>query len=67
MEEFLELYDPHEKGFGDIKLIWICNPVDFTVTARDSISSVADNIEKEKKLSFFNRILDLTKLTNNHK
>lgn len=53
MEEFLELYDPHEKGFGDIKLIWICNPVDFTVTARDSISSVADNIEKEKKIVIF--------------
>lgn len=51
MEEFLELYDPHEKGFGDIKLIWICNPVDFTT--RDSISSVVDNIEKEKKIVIF--------------
>lgn len=29
MKEFLELYDPHEKQFGGIKLIGICNPVDF--------------------------------------
>lgn len=48
MKEFLELYDPHEKQFGDIKLIGICNPVDFSVdvTTREMISSVVDYIEK---------------------
>lgn len=53
MKEFLKLYDPHEKGFVDIKLIWICNPVDFTVTTRDLISSVVDNIEKENNFGIF--------------
>lgn len=53
MKEFLKLYDPHEKEFVDIKLIWICNPVDFTVTTRDLISSVVDNIEKENNFGIF--------------
>lgn len=54
MKEFLELYDPHEKQFGDIKLIGICNPVDFSVdvTTREMISSVVDYIEKRFVLHF---------------
>lgn len=53
MEEFFELYDFYEKGFGDIKFIWICNFVDFIVIVRDLILSVVDNIEKEKKIVIF--------------
>lgn len=56
MKEFLELYDPHEKQFGDIKLIGICNPLDFSVdvTTREMISSVVDYIEKKVCVAFFN-------------
>lgn len=65
MKEFLELYDPHEKQFGDIKLIGIigiCNPVDFSVdvTTREMISSVVDYIEKRFVLHFLIGILNVT-------
>lgn len=62
MKEFLELYDPHEKQFGDIKLIGICNPLDFSVdvTTREMISSVVDYIEKRFVLHFLIGILNVT-------
>lgn len=62
MKEFLELYDPHEKQFGDIKLIGICSPVDFSVdvTTREMISSVVDYIEKRFMWRFLIGILNVT-------
>lgn len=62
MKEFLELYDPHEKQFGGIKLIGICNPVDFSVdvTTREMISSVVDYIGKRCVLHFLIGILNVT-------
>lgn len=62
MKEFLELYDPHEKQFGDIKLIGICSPVDFSVdvTTREMISSVVDYIEKRFVWRILIGILNVT-------
>lgn len=53
MKEFFKLYDFYEKGFVDIKFIWICNFVDFIVIIRDLIFSVVDNIEKENNFGIF--------------